>query len=73
MFYLSKQYVPFLGRYGDALNPWGDILAIAESWCVTSPEAFLALSVPTRVIFSTGPGSDILEYNAHRIYMIYYK
>jgi len=57
-----------LGRYGDALNPWGDILAIAESWCVTSPEAFLALSVPTRVIFSTGPGSDILEYNAHRIY-----
>jgi hypothetical protein len=24
-----------LGRYGDALNPWGDIIAIARAWCVT--------------------------------------
>jgi hypothetical protein len=24
-----------LGRYGDALNPWGDIIAIARAWCVS--------------------------------------
>merc|ERR1712106_186146 len=22
------------GRYGDPLNPWGDILAVAQAWCV---------------------------------------
>ena len=24
-----------LGRYGDILNPWEDIIAIARAWCVT--------------------------------------
>ena len=24
-----------LDRYGDALNPWGDIIAIARAWSVT--------------------------------------
>ena len=28
-----------LGRYGDALNPWGDILTVARAWCVSSPQA----------------------------------
>jgi hypothetical protein len=49
-----------LGRYGDALNPWGDILAIARAWCVTKPNGFLYLGVPT--------GVDGIQYNAHRIY-----
>jgi len=52
-----------LGRYGDPLNPWGDILAVAEAWCVTSKEAKLALSVPTYI-----EGEDILMYNAARVY-----
>ncbi len=26
-----------LGRYGDALNPWGDIIAMARMWCVLKP------------------------------------
>jgi hypothetical protein len=30
-----------LGRYGDALNPWGDILAVARAWCVTKPNGAL--------------------------------
>ena len=51
------------GRYGDPLNPWADILAVAEAWCVTSKEAKLALSVPSYV-----EGDDIIQYNAHRIY-----
>ena len=49
-----------LGRYGDALNPWGDLLAIARSWCVTKPGGALVLGIPT--------GRDRVVMNAHRIY-----
>jgi hypothetical protein len=24
-----------LGRYGDAINPWGDLMTMARAWCVT--------------------------------------
>ena len=34
-----------LGRYGDALNPWGDIIAIARSWCVAKQGASLTIGV----------------------------
>ena len=49
-----------LGRYGDALNPWGDILAVAWAWCVTKPDGFLYIGVPT--------GQDLIVSNWHRIY-----
>ena len=49
-----------LGRYGDALNPWGDILAVARAWCVTKPGGFLYLGLPT--------GKDLIHSNWHRIY-----
>jgi Caenorhabditis protein of unknown function, DUF268 len=49
-----------LGRYGDALNPWGDLLAIARAWCVTKPGGALALGLPT--------GLDYVTVNAHRVY-----
>jgi hypothetical protein len=49
-----------LGRYGDALNPWGDLLNVARGYCVTKPGGFLVLGVPT--------GKDGIEFNAHRIY-----
>lgn len=49
-----------LGRYGDALNPWGDLLAVARSWCVTRPGGALVLGLPT--------GRDCVVMNAHRIY-----
>ena len=49
-----------LGRYGDALNPWGDLLAIARAWCVTKPGGALALGLPT--------GRDHVTMNAHRVY-----
>lgn len=51
-----------LGRYGDELNPWGDIIAIAKAWCVTKPGGTLAVGVPTN------PHQDYVVYNAHRIY-----
>lgn len=49
-----------LGRYGDALNPWGDRQAIARAWCMTKPGGYMVLAVPL--------GDDAIEYNAHRIY-----
>lgn len=49
-----------LGRYGDALNPWGDILAVARAWCVTKPGGFLYLGLPT--------GTDNIMSNWHRTY-----
>ena len=26
-----------LGRYGDQLNPWGDLITMAKVWCVIKP------------------------------------
>mgnify|MGYP000493817094 CR=1 FL=1 len=49
-----------LGRYGDALNPWGDILSLARCWCVAKDDAMLLLGVPV--------GPDAVEFNAHRVY-----
>ncbi len=51
-----------LGRYGDALNPWGDILAVARAWCVAKndPSSFMFLGVPT--------GKDMIVSNWHRVY-----
>lgn len=49
-----------LGRYGDSLNPWGDILEIARAYCVSKPGASLVIGVMY--------GSDSIAFNAHRVY-----
>uniref|UniRef100_A0A7S0CKK0 Uncharacterized protein n=1 Tax=Proboscia inermis TaxID=420281 RepID=A0A7S0CKK0_9STRA len=49
-----------LGRFGDALNPWGDILSIARAWCVTKSGADMYLGLPT--------GTDLVKFNSHRQY-----
>jgi hypothetical protein len=51
-----------LGRYGDRLNPWGDIIAIARAWCVTKVHGSLTIGVPYT------SGDDNIQYNAHRVY-----
>lgn len=58
-------------RYGDALNPWGDILAIARAWCVAKRHAKLVIGV-----MYAGPGGpsqtsrlpEGTQFNAHRVY-----
>jgi len=50
-----------LGRYGDGLNPWGDLQTIARAWCVTRAGGGMLLGVPNR-------GGDRVEWNAHRNY-----
>jgi len=52
-----------LGRYGDALNPWGDLQAIARAWCVTKPRGELLIGVMTDM-----GNVDRIEFNAHRVY-----
>ena len=49
-----------LGRYGDALNPWGDVLEIARAHCVTRMGGALVIAVMN--------GVDRIEFNAHRVY-----
>ena len=49
-----------LGRYGDALNPWGDRQATARAWCMTKPQGNLVLNVPCNE-------KDTIYYNAHRV------
>ena len=51
-----------LGRYGDALNPWGDIIAIARAWCVTREGGSLTIGVMYR------EENDYIAFNAHRVY-----
>jgi hypothetical protein len=50
-----------LGRYGDALNPYGDKQTLARAWCLAKPGAPLLLGVMYGA-------TDGLEFNAHRIY-----
>lgn len=51
-----------LGRYGDALNPWGDLIVIARAWCVTRNNGSLVLGVPYDI------NNDHIAFNAHRCY-----
>ena len=50
-----------LGRYGDELNPWGDLVAMARAWCVLTPGARALVGVPAA-------GKDLICMNAHRMY-----
>jgi len=54
-----------LGRYGDALNPYGDLEAVAQSWCALKPGGLLFLGVPS---VDTESSQDRLVWNAHRFY-----
>lgn len=49
-----------LGRYGDALDPIGDIKAINELKRITKSNG--------NILFVTPVGKQRIEYNAHRIY-----
>ncbi|CAF0909374.1 unnamed protein product [Brachionus calyciflorus] len=52
-----------LGRYGDPLNPNGDIEAVQQMHCLLKPGGLLFLAVP-----ASADGKSYLEFNAHRIY-----
>jgi hypothetical protein len=34
-------------RYGDMLNPWGDLITMARAWCLVKPGGLGLVGVPT--------------------------
>jgi hypothetical protein len=50
-----------LGRYGDELNPYGDLLRMKALKSFLKPDGLFYLSVPL--------GADILVFNAYIIIM----
>jgi hypothetical protein len=61
-----------LGRYGDGLNPWGDVQAIARAWCVAKPNAgrrpFATVSVilcQCKCLLSNGSISFLAAFECH--------
>ena len=50
-----------LGRYGDALNPWGDLIAMGRIRCLLKPGGLALVGVPAAP-------KDLLTFNAARIY-----
>lgn len=50
-----------LGRYGDGINPWGDIITIGKMSCVVKHGGEMILGLPSNV-------TDSIVYNAHRVY-----
>jgi hypothetical protein len=49
-----------LGRYGDPINPWGDLETMARLHCLLRDDGHMFFGVPS--------GRDSLVWNAHRIY-----
>ncbi len=49
-----------LGRYGDPLNPEGDLITADRLSCLIKKDGIMLLGVPT--------GPDTLVWNAHRVY-----
>lgn len=52
-----------LGRYGDPLNPHGDVEAVQQVHCMLKPGGLFFLGLPT-----SSDGSSYIEFNAHRVY-----
>ena len=48
-----------LGRYGDNLNPWGDLITMARAWCLVKPGGYALVGVPSDKV-------DNIKYNANR-------
>ena len=49
-----------LGRYGDMLNPWGDLMTMARAWCLAKEGAMALVGVPV--------AQDEVVYNEGRLY-----
>ena len=45
-----------LGRFGDAMHPWGDLVAMARAWCLLKKGGSAVIAVPTSK-------QDTIEYN----------
>ena len=48
-------------RYGDSLNPWGDLIAMARAWCVLKPGKRALIGIPISP-------KDTINFNSHKTY-----
>jgi hypothetical protein len=48
-----------LGRYGDGVHPWGDLVAMSRIWCVLKKGGHVLVGVPV------GQTDEII-WNAHK-------
>ena len=54
-----------LGRYTDPINPYGDLEAMAQIWCMLKPGGILLLGIPC-----VDHDNGYIVWNAHRVYGI---
>ena len=54
-----------LARYGDPLNPYGDLEAAVQTWCLLRPGGLFLLGLPAE---DPSSSLDTLVWNAHRHY-----
>ena len=47
-------------RYGDHINPWGDIITMGRAWCQMKTGAMALVGLPA--------GNDVICFNSHRRY-----
>jgi hypothetical protein len=55
-----------LGRYGDGVNPYGDLITSAKAWCLANPGADFVVGVPSSGTY--GFPTATIRYNADRDY-----
>ena len=53
-------------RYGDAINPWADLITMAKAWCIVKKGGLSLVGVPSQFNGVSGFGS--IAFNAHRLY-----
>ena len=50
-----------LGKFGDGLHPWADVVVMGKIWCVLKDGARIFVALP-------GAARDKFVYNSHRVY-----
>ena len=57
--------IPFF-RYGDTINPWGDLITMAKTKCITKKNSRVLLGVPSQ--FEHPGFEEYIGFNAGRVY-----
>jgi len=57
-----------LGRYGDPLDPYGDMESVAQIWCAMRPGGIFFLSLPALHDLEARRNGCHITWNAYRLY-----
>ena len=53
-------------RYGDAINPWGDLIAMAKTKCIMKKYSLALVGVPSQ--FDHPGFKEYIGFNGGRVY-----